>query len=90
MSDFLTVKILCRWLKLKTSTAYSLCESNKIPYYRIGRLIRFKKSEIENWVKSLKTEPVSAEEEARRILGKFHKSVAQARNWAYNSRRETE
>jgi excisionase family DNA binding protein len=89
MSAFLTIKVLCRWLNLKTSTAYSLCESNKIPYYRIGRLIRFKKSEIESWVKSLKTEPVSAEEEARRILDKFHKSLAQTRDRAYNSRRET-
>lgn len=48
--DFLTVRELSDYLNLKRSTLYSLAESGQIPHYRIGRLLRFRKEEIDSWL----------------------------------------
>ncbi len=47
---FLSIKEISDYLCLKVSTVYALVEQKKIPHYRIGRLIRFKKSEIDSWM----------------------------------------
>ena len=39
--------------------AYYLVEALQIPHYRLGRLIRFKLSDIENWMKTKKYNPLN-------------------------------
>jgi excisionase family DNA binding protein len=55
---FISIDELADYLKVKKRTAYYLVETMQIPHYRIGRLIRFKLSEIEAWMETKKHEPV--------------------------------
>jgi excisionase family DNA binding protein len=43
---------LSRYLKIKVKTLYAMIYD--IPHYRVGKLIRFKKEEIEAWMENKK------------------------------------
>jgi excisionase family DNA binding protein len=46
------IKDLSHYLKVKIKTLYAMVQ--EIPHYRFGKLIRFKKSEIDAWSESKK------------------------------------
>lgn len=48
---YISIDELATYLKVKKRTAYYLVETLQIPHYRVGRLIRFKLSEVEEWMK---------------------------------------
>lgn len=48
---YISIDELATYLKMKKRTAYYLVETLQIPHYRVGRLIRFKLSEVEEWMK---------------------------------------
>jgi len=48
--NYWDIKDLSSYLKIKTKTLYAMI--SEIPHYRIGRLIRFKKEEIDSWLES--------------------------------------
>ena len=73
LSSFLNVKEVAEYLALKTSTVYSLVEEKKIPHYRIGRQIRFKVSEIDEWMAGQKEPVVDAMVEARKVIRSFQR-----------------
>jgi len=54
---WLTVKEASARYKIKVSTLYLWVEQGamNIPYYRIGRLIRFRADEFDMWMKGFKT-----------------------------------
>jgi excisionase family DNA binding protein len=52
VDGFLTVREASEYLKVKGSTLYAWAERGAIPYYKFGRLVRFKKAEIEAWADS--------------------------------------
>lgn len=56
---FVDVIDLANYLKIKKQTAYHIVATLNIPHYRVGRLIRFKLSEIEEWMKNNKAEQLS-------------------------------
>jgi excisionase family DNA binding protein len=72
-SSFLSISEASEYLGVKTSTLYSLVERKKIPHYRIGRLIKFKKAEIDEWVHEHKVDNADLKKEASRILNAPHK-----------------
>ena len=45
----LTLDELCEWLNITERHARKLIERNAIPYRKVGRLLRFVESEIEEW-----------------------------------------
>ena len=51
-SIFWDIEDLSHYLNVKVKTIYSMVSD--IPHYRIGKLIRFKKAEIESWLESKK------------------------------------
>ena len=55
--EFLTITDLSQYLNLKESTIYAKVEGGILPYYRIGRLIRFKKAEIDHWMEGQRIAP---------------------------------
>ncbi len=57
MIDFLTINELSEFLKIKKSSLYAKVERKEIPYYKIGHLVRFEKSEIELWLQRAKCDP---------------------------------
>lgn len=54
--SFINVDELADFLRIKKRTAYHFVATLNIPHYRVGRLIRFKLSEIELWMKTNKSE----------------------------------
>ncbi|MGP8154572.1 MAG: helix-turn-helix domain-containing protein [Smithella sp.] len=49
-SGFWDIEDLSIYLKVKTKTIYAMVTD--IPHYRIGKLIRFKKAEIDAWLEN--------------------------------------
>lgn len=52
MSDILTVEEVAEYLKLAKKTVYKLASEKKIPAFRVGKFWRFKKTDIEEWIKN--------------------------------------
>jgi excisionase family DNA binding protein len=45
-----TVKDLSEYLQAKTKTIYDWVHRREIPFVKVGRLVRFRPSEIEKWL----------------------------------------
>ena len=56
---FIDVDDLAKFLKMKKQTAYHIVATLNVPHYRVGRLIRFKLSEIEEWMNRNKAEQLN-------------------------------
>jgi excisionase family DNA binding protein len=50
--EYIDIRELSTWLKIKLPTAYKMAESGQIPSYKLGKLRRFKVSEIQEWMES--------------------------------------
>ena len=50
-SDILTVEEVAEYLKLAKKTVYKMAMEETIPAFRVGKFWRFKKTEIEDWIK---------------------------------------
>ena len=48
--EYLTIQQVADYLSIKTSSLYS--KIAEIPHYRIGRLLRFRKGEIDAWMET--------------------------------------
>ena len=68
--EFLNIKEVSQYLGIKISTLYFYVENGNIPHYRIGRLIRFKKREVDQWMEGNKKERIDLSKMAARMLGK--------------------
>lgn len=55
-SEYLDVKQAALFLNLKVSKIRSMINKREIARYKFGRLIRFKKDELEAWIESKKVE----------------------------------
>ena len=55
---WLCVKELSSYLSIKEKTIYSLVGRGEIPCYRIGKLVRFKQEEVDQWLDTKKVIPV--------------------------------
>jgi excisionase family DNA binding protein len=51
-NEFWDIEDLSHYLNVKVKTLYAMIRT--IPHYRVGKLIRFKKEEIEAWMESKK------------------------------------
>ena len=49
--DIMTVKELADYLKIAEKTAYRFASEGKVPGFKVGSAWRFKKEEIESWIK---------------------------------------
>jgi excisionase family DNA binding protein len=76
-SDFMIINEVSGYLQLKVSTVYKLVEEKKIPHYRIGGQIRFKKSDIDQWMERQREEIVDVKVEANKIIRSLEKGPAQ-------------
>lgn len=50
-TDILTIREVAEYLKLNEKTTYRLASEGKIPGFKVGGAWRFKKLEIDNWIK---------------------------------------
>ncbi|MDP8258979.1 MAG: helix-turn-helix domain-containing protein [Candidatus Aadella gelida] len=49
---FLNIKDLSEYLGVTINTLYAWVNQRKIPYLKMGRLVRFDREKIEEWVES--------------------------------------
>jgi len=94
-SGLLTVDQIAEYLNIKASTLYS--KLSEIPHFKIGRLIRFRREDINSWLEGNKVAPVAPERAAKRILRRtptsrnedikriIRKTIDQAKGGKYNS-----
>lgn len=50
-NDIMTIKELADYLKIAEKTAYRFALEKKIPGFKVGNAWRFRKSEINEWIK---------------------------------------
>jgi len=50
MEHLLDIEELCRILGVKKATIYAWIYQHKIPHIKLGRLVRFRESEIIDWI----------------------------------------
>ncbi len=67
-NTFLDVNQTSSYLNVKRSFIYSLVEAEEIPHYRLGRLIRFRKTDLEEWMENHRCATSTAESKPRSIL----------------------
>ena len=75
LKEFFTIDEVSEYLGIKKSSLYSKVERKEIPYYKVGRLVRFKKSDIDPWMEKFKSEPLDLRAKARRILKGANKNT---------------
>lgn len=51
---WITVKEAASFLNIKEKTIYSLVTQGLIPHYRIGKMVRFNRDELESWMRTKK------------------------------------
>lgn len=50
-SDIMTMREVAQYLKINDKTAYKLAADGKIPGFKVGGAWRFRKTEIDSWIK---------------------------------------
>ncbi|MFH0775348.1 MAG: helix-turn-helix domain-containing protein [bacterium] len=50
MERFLNINQLAELLSVKTSTIYGWIHEERIPYYKVVGLVRFKEKEVSEWL----------------------------------------
>jgi len=68
MGSLMNIDELSQYLGMKKSSLYSMVERREIPFYKIGRLLRFQKEEVEMWLQERRQDPWVHEKSAKRIM----------------------
>ena len=50
MNDILSLNELAEYLRVSKSTLYQLSEAGKIPSFKVGKQLRFRKNAIDKWI----------------------------------------
>lgn len=61
--DILTIKEVAEYLKVTERTLYRLAQEGRIPAFKVGVAWRFRRSDIDSWIKA-QSKPNSSGEEA--------------------------
>ena len=54
-SDILTLDEISKYLKISKSTIYMLTSNSRIPHFKVGKQLRFRKSGIDKWADELES-----------------------------------
>lgn len=55
LGEILTVAEVAKYLRINPQTVYRKAKAGELPAVRIGRAIRFRKSELDAWLKTVST-----------------------------------
>lgn len=66
----LTIRQLSEFLGIKVKTLYAMIPVYRIPCFKIGRLLRFKQSDIEKWIETKRKDCLNIDHKALNILRK--------------------
>ncbi len=62
--EIMTVKELAEYLKIAEKTAYRFASEGKVPCFKVGSAWRFKKSEVDGWIKQQSEGRISSKSES--------------------------
>ena len=65
---FMNIEEVSQYLGIKKSTLYAKVERREIRFYRVGRLIFFKKDEIDAFMEKCRVESFDIKKEAERVM----------------------
>lgn len=71
---YLNIDELSQYLGIKKSNLYGKVERKEIPFYRWGRLIMFKKEEIDAFMEKCRVECFDIKKEAERVMKSANRS----------------
>ena len=61
LAEVMTVSEVAQYLRVNPQTVYRKAKAGELPVVRIGRVIRFRKSELDAWLNGLnRTNPLSS------------------------------
>lgn len=72
-TGYVAIGKISNHLGIKEKTLYAMVSAGDIPHYRIGRLIRFKKDEIDAWMETRKVTKLNPDEMTDKILKSIRK-----------------
>jgi excisionase family DNA binding protein len=70
---FWTVNEVATYLNVKPSTVYSWLKAWQIPHYRIGKMVRFRKPDVDIWMERHRREGDSVKQKVRGVLREISK-----------------
>ena len=88
-NGFWDIEDLSGYLKVKVKTLYAM--TSDIPHYRVGRLIRFRKQEIDFWMENKNVNAHTGTNKTRKVKGNIpidkliRKAIDQSRDNVYNA-----
>jgi PTS system nitrogen regulatory IIA component len=56
--QLMSVKDLAEYLNINISTVYMWSQQGQIPAMKVGKMWRYRRSEIEDWLNQQRTQPV--------------------------------
>lgn len=71
--DFLTINEVSEYLKIKPSTLYSWVKVGEIPHYKLHKMVRFRKGDIDIWMEGHRRES-NLDKKVKSILKATRKS----------------
>ena len=60
MDEILTIKDVAAYLKVNERTVYRLATSKKIPAFKVGKAWRFRKDELDQWIRQQSNHGIGA------------------------------
>ena len=66
MAEVFDLQGACEYLKLADSTMYKYVKAGKIPGFRVGRVWRFKKETLDDWMRKKTEEHTSSATKRRK------------------------
>jgi PTS system nitrogen regulatory IIA component len=57
------IKEVARYLRVKDSTVYTWAQAGKLPAFRLGRLWRFRRTDLDAWLENRRLPPTEDEAE---------------------------
>ncbi|MBI3322885.1 MAG: helix-turn-helix domain-containing protein [Candidatus Omnitrophica bacterium] len=61
LNDVMTVSEVAEYLRVNPQTVYRKAKAGELPVVRIGRAIRFRRAELESWLRTPATSTASVE-----------------------------
>ncbi|MBN2255254.1 MAG: helix-turn-helix domain-containing protein [Deltaproteobacteria bacterium] len=86
--EYWDINDLSHYLNVKVKTLYAMIQ--KIPHYRIGRLIRFRKEDVDSWMERKKVNVLDESNISKKETSNIHvdrivrKAIDQSKNDVYN------
>jgi len=77
-NQFLTIKELSAYLHIKPATLYA--KVGDIPHYKVGRLVLFKREDVDQWMEGCRRDPVDVERMAKAILRSTDRGAMDVKN----------